>query len=203
VELVAGDPLSPEDLARAGWASASGTNLGARLHHGSLEVMSRPDANGDDVAYVVLTGGVAVLRFAREGVGPSERRLLAAMLGLAGLLLDRRRAAETEERARALKASDRLKAAVLSSMSHELKSPLASLRAGLTTLSMPKAGLRPEQREIVGGLDGQAARLDRLVGDLLTMSRLEAGLESERTPQDFADLASTVLRAVRSSLEGF
>jgi two-component system sensor histidine kinase KdpD len=202
-EVVAGNPLSAGELARAEWAAASGTNLGARLYRGSLEVMRGAEAASDEMAHVVLAGGVAVLRLAREGVGANERRLLAALLGLAGLLLDRRRAAETEQRARALEAADRLKAAILSSISHELKSPLASLRAGLTTLSMPEAGLRPEHGEIVAGLDGQAARLDRLVGDLLTMSRLEAGLVSERTPQDFADLVATVLRALRPSLEGF
>jgi two-component system, OmpR family, sensor histidine kinase KdpD len=202
-EVVAGEALSPGELARAEWAAAGGTNLGARLYRGSLEVMSGAGAASDEMAHIVLAGGVAVLRFAREGVEPKERRLLAALLGLAGLLLDRRRAAGTEQRARALEAADRLKAAILSSISHELKSPLASLRAGLTTLSMPEAGLRPEQGEIVAGLDGQAARLDRLVGDLLTMSRLEAGLASERSPQDFADLVATVLRALRPSLEGF
>src|SRR5205814_10162732 len=138
-------------------------------------------------------GGVAVLRFREKAMDPDVQRLLAALLGLAGLLLDRRRAARGAERVRSLEASDRLKAAILSSISHELKSPLASLRAGLTTLLMPQAGLDEDQLELLLGLDRQATRLDRLVGDLLTMSRLEAGLPPDRLPQDLEELVGSVL----------
>ena len=93
-----------------------------------------------------------------------------------------------------------MKAAILSSISHELKSPIASLRAGLTALFSPSAGLDDEQRELLSGLDGQAERLDRLVGDLLTMSRLEAGLASETAPRSFAEIAGTVLGRIRPRL---
>src|SRR5439155_11937108 len=106
------------------------------------------------------------------------------------------------ERMRSLEASDRLKAAILSSISHELKSPLTSLRAGLTTLLMPEAHLDQEQRELASGMDRQAARLDRLVGDLLTMSKLEAGLPIERWPQDFAEMVGAVLSSLGPRLAG-
>jgi two-component system, OmpR family, sensor histidine kinase KdpD len=118
-------------------------------------------------------------------------------------LLDRRRTAAISERARALEASDRLKAAVLSSVSHELKSPLATLRAGLTTLQMPQAGLAPDQRELVSGLNHQTTRLDRLVGDLLAMSRLEAGLPLDQQAQEFDELVGAVLVSLRHILEPF
>jgi len=70
-----------------------------------------------------------------------QRRLLAALLSLGSLLLDRRTAAFQAQRASTLEASDSLKAAVLSSLSHELKSPLAALRAGLTALTGPGLSL--------------------------------------------------------------
>jgi two-component system sensor histidine kinase KdpD len=142
-----------------------------------------------------------VLR-ARRRLRPESRRLAAALLGLAGLLLDRRAAAAVAERARALEASDRLKAAVLSSVSHELKSPIASLRAGLTTLLMPEAALPAEHRDLVAGLDHQATRLDRLVGDLLTMSRLEAGLPPELSAQDLGEVVGAVLGSLQPALAG-
>jgi len=107
------------------------------------------------------------------------------------------------ERAAALEVSDRLKAAVLSSLSHELKSPLATIRAGLTTLGMKEAGLDPDQRSMVEGLDVQARRLDHLVRDLLTMSRLEAGATGERVLEDVAEIVGTVLQALRSRLEPY
>jgi len=104
------------------------------------------------------------------------------------------------ERARGLEASDRLKAAILSSLSHELKSPIASLRAGLTALAAPRAGLRSDQRDLLLDLDRQATRLDRMVGDMLALSRLEAGLQLEKEPHGFADLVGTATRRLRAEL---
>jgi two-component system sensor histidine kinase KdpD len=127
--------------------------------------------------------------------------MLAAIIGLAGLLLDRRRAALEAERARGFEASDRLKAAILSSLSHELKSPIASLRAGLTALMAPQARLRPEQQELLGDLDRQASRLDHMVGDMLALSRLEAGIELDKEPHRFTDLVGTAIRQLRAELK--
>jgi two-component system sensor histidine kinase KdpD len=126
--------------------------------------------------------------------------MLAALIGLADLLLDRRRVAFESERARGLESSDRLKTAILSSLSHEFKSPIASLRTGLTALAAPQAGLKPDQRELLGDLDRQATRLDRMVGDLLALSRLEAGLELDKEAQSFADLVAGATRGLRTEL---
>jgi two-component system sensor histidine kinase KdpD len=93
-----------------------------------------------------------------------------------------------------------LKAAILSSLSHELKSPIASLRAGLTALTAPQAGLKPEQRELLTDMDRQATRLDHMVGDMLALSRLEAGVKLDREPHSFADLIGGSLRQLKSEL---
>lgn len=202
VTSVAGAPATDGELEVAGRALAAGTNVGARLRGGRLD-LQRTFPPRTQPVHVVLTGGVAILRLQRSGLDVEDRRLLAALLGLAGLLLDRRLAAVVSERARALESSDRLKAAVLSSISHELKSPLASLRAGLTTMLLPQAGLGEDQRELVMGLDRQATRLDRLVADLLTMSRLEAGIAPALQPQDVQGLTGAVLRGLDPVLAGF
>jgi two-component system, OmpR family, sensor histidine kinase KdpD len=201
--VVAGEALSAADLRQARWAAGRGIELGARLEHGELRLM-RIFSPRREPRLVKLSGGAAVF-WPHPDREPSEdqRHLLAALLGLAGLLLDRRRAGPALERARALEASDRLKTAVLSSLSHELKTPIASLRAGLTTLSMPEAGLAAEQRELVAGLDRQATRLDRLVSDLLTMARLEAEVGLELAPQRLDELLGSVLRSLGPQLDGF
>ena len=149
-----------------------------------------------------LASGVALIRVESEHPEPDDLRMLAALVGLAGLLLDRRRAVLESERARGLEASDRLKAAVLSSLSHELKSPIASLRAGLTALVAPRAGLDQEQRELLHDLDRQATRLDQMVGDMLALSRLEAGVALDKEPHRFADLVGSAMRQLRSDLKG-
>ena len=66
----------------------------------------------------------------------------------------------------------------------------------------PQAGLQPEQQELLVDLDRQATRLDRLVGDMLALSRLEAGLELDKEPHGFAELVGTALYQLRSDLKG-
>jgi two-component system, OmpR family, sensor histidine kinase KdpD len=198
---LAGSELTEDEIHQAGWAHENGRSVGITISGGEIRLMKiHPGAAS--AAYLPLASGVAVIRFVSNNPEPRELRMLGALVGLADLLLDRRRAALETERARGLEASDRLKAAILSSLSHELKSPIASLRAGLTALLAPQAGLEPEQQELVADLDRQATRLDRLVGDMLALSRLEAGLELDKEPHSFAELLGTALHQLRSDLKG-
>lgn len=198
---LAGQPLTADELKQAGWAYENGRTVGVTIHAGVVRPMKTHGASGG-TAYVPVGGGVLVMGFADAAPDESELRMLAALVGLADLLLDRRRAALQTERARGLEASDRLKTAILSSLSHELKSPIASLRAGLTALTSPQAGLQPDQRELLGDMDRQATRLDEMVGDLLTLSRLEAGVDLDREPHSFADIVGGTVRQLRGALNG-
>lgn len=202
LEQAAGDPVDADGLKLAAWAHANQQPLGLRLSGGRLALMEQPEGRPGP-ACLPVAGGVVVMEFAERPPAGEELRLLAALTALAGLLLDRRRAALEEERRRSVEASDQLKAAVLSSLSHELRSPLASLRLGLSGLSMAEAGLRPDQRELVAGLDAQAARLDRLVGDLLALSRLEAGAELKLRPTSFPELVGAVSQRMAQDLGRF
>lgn len=199
VPLAGGDPTADE-LKQAAWAYDNGRAVGIAVSDGTIKLMkTRPDVNP---AYLPLASGVVLIRIESEHQEPDDLRMLAALVGLAGLLLDRRRAVLESERARGLEASDRLKAAVLSSLSHELKSPIASLRAGLTALVAPRAGLEPEQKELLHDLDRQATRLDHMVGDMLALSRLEAGVALDKEPHRFADLVGSAMRQLRGDLKG-
>jgi len=199
--VLAGDELTPDEVKQASWAYENKRSVGITVSDGAVKLMkTHPDAATP--AYLPLASGVAVIRIASSRPERHELRMLGALIGLADLLLDRRRAALESERARGFEASDKLKAAILSSLSHELKSPIASLRAGLTALLAPQAGLQPEQQELLVDLDRQATRLDRLVGDMLALSRLEAGLELDKEPHGFAELVGTALYQLRSDLKG-
>jgi two-component system sensor histidine kinase KdpD len=198
---LAGGDLTVDELKQAAWAYENGRAVGIAVSDGTIKLMrTRPEAGGP--AYLPLASGVVLVRIESDHQEPDDLRMLAALVGLAGLLLDRRRAALESERARGLEASDRLKAAVLSSLSHELKSPIASLRAGLTALVAPRAGLEPDQKELVQDLDRQATRLDHMVGDMLALSRLEAGVALDREPHRFADLVGSAMRHLRGDLKG-
>ncbi len=197
-ETLAGGPLTPAELKHALWSHENGRSVGVSVSGGVVKpVRTRPKPG--EPGFLPLTSGVIALAVDGEHADPSDMRMLAALIGLAGLLLDRRRAAIEAERARSFEASDRLKAAVLSSISHELKSPIASLRAGLTALVAPRAGLEDEQRALLLDMDRQATRLDRMVGEMLTLSRLEAGLPLERDAHGFAELVGGALRQLRTT----
>ncbi len=199
VTLAGGEP-TPDELRQAAWSYQNSRPIGIEVSDGMVRIMrSRPPVTP---AYLPLASGVALIGVEPERSDAADLRTLAALIGLADLLLDRRRAGLEAERARGLEVSDRLKAAILSSLSHELKSPIASLRAGLTALTAPRAGLGSEQRQLLVDLDRQANRLDHMVGDMLALSRLEAGVALDREPHRFADLVGTALRALRSDLKG-
>jgi len=196
---LAGGDLSAAELQQAAWSHENGRPIGIAVRDGAVVLVRTHPADGAP-AYLPLANGVAIVAVDAVPATQDELRMLAALIGLADLLMDRRRAALETERARGLESSDRLKTAILSSLSHELKSPIASLRTGLTALTAPQAGLKPDQRELLVDLDRQASRLDRMVGDLLALSRLEAGLQLEKEPHSFSDLVGNATRQLRSEL---
>jgi two-component system sensor histidine kinase KdpD len=198
---LAGSELSQAEIKQAAWSHENGRAVGIAVRDGAVRLM-RTHPGAAEAAYLPLASGVAVIGIDEDQAEPDELRMLAALIGLADLLLDRRRAAFESERARGLESSDRLKTAILSSLSHELKSPIASLRTGLTALASPQAGLKTDQRELLVGLDGQASRLDRMVSDLLTLSRLESGLALDKDVHRFADLVAEATRQLRTELSG-
>ena len=195
---LAGPALTPDEMRQAQWSFDSGKAIGAAIKDGLFRAM-RTHGHAT-TAYLPLASGVVVIAVDTAVGEVSDLRMLAALVGLADLLLDRRRAALESERARGFEASDRMKTAILSSLSHELKSPIASLRAGLTALATPRAGMHPEQRELMEDMDRQATRLDHMVGELLLLSRLEAGVDLAREPHSFADIVGGSLRQLRGAL---
>ncbi len=197
-EALAGGELSAEEVKRVQWSHENARPVGVLISDGVVTPVRTRPAPGPP-AYMPLTSGAVVLTVDAERADPADMRMLAALVGLAGLLLDRRRAAIEAERARGFEASDRLKAAVLASISHELKSPIASLRAGLTALVAPGASLDEEQRALLLDMDRQATRLDRMVGEMLVLSRLEAGLPLDLEAHEFADLVGGALRQLRTT----
>ena len=197
---LAGDRPAADEVRQALWSYENGRSIGIAIVQGAVTVM-RTHTNSDSNAYLPMTSGVALIGLDHDHEDEVELRTLAALIGLAGLLLDRRRATLEAERARGFESSDRLKAAILSSLSHELKSPIASLRTGLTALTAPQAGLQPDQRELLVDLDRQAARLDHMVGDMLALSRLEAGVALDKEPHSFADLVGVAMRGLRAELK--
>lgn len=132
---------------------------------------------------------------------PEEERLLQTFASQGALALDRAILINSETRARVLEESDRLKTAILSSVSHELRTPLASIQAAASSLYNPDVILEPEARsELQSLLLEETDHMSQLVGNLLNMSRIEAGaLKLQRQWNSFAEIVDTGLQRLHRS----
>jgi two-component system, OmpR family, sensor histidine kinase KdpD len=137
-------------------------------------------------------------------LSPAERRLLDAVARHAALAIERGRLAREAREARLLRDSDELKSTLLSAVSHDLRTPLAGIKALTTTLLQDDLTLPPEVvRDALQGIDEETDRLARLVGDLLDLSRIEAGvLRPSREPVLVPDLIDETLHRLTSTLAG-
>jgi two-component system, OmpR family, sensor histidine kinase KdpD len=112
----------------------------------------------------------------KPAISPEEERLLGAFAGQGVLALERARLARAATQTRLLEESDRLKTAILSSVSHELRSPLAAIKAAVTSLRSGDVEWDAEATsELLAVIEEDTDHLNQLVGNLLDMSRLEAG----------------------------
>jgi two-component system sensor histidine kinase KdpD len=102
--------------------------------------------------------------------------LLAGYTAQAVAALDRARLRTQAAQAEALAEGDRMRTALLRAVSHDLRTPLASIKASVSSLRQTDVSWSPEdEAELLANIEQNADRLDALVGNLLDMSRLQAG----------------------------
>jgi two-component system sensor histidine kinase KdpD len=106
----------------------------------------------------------------------SDRRVLGAFASYAAVALDQQRLAAEAQAAKPIAAADRMRTALLAAVSHDLRTPLASAKAAVTSLRSPDVKWAAEDREeLLATADESLDRLTHLVDNLLDMSRLQAG----------------------------
>ncbi len=112
----------------------------------------------------------------RERLGRRAWRLIVSGAQMVAAFLANRRLVTTQAQAEAVREADRLKTALVSSVSHELKTPLASITAAVTDLTSEDVTHDEAQmRERLASVTEDLGRLETSIGDLLDASRLEAG----------------------------
>jgi two-component system sensor histidine kinase KdpD len=135
-----------------------------------------PAPTRPDDGETVELGGDLQLCLVPGHLSVDDRRVLDAFVAKLGDALERRSLQEAAAHAEARVQADELRTAILRAVSHDLRSPLASIKASATSLLQDdvewSAG---ERREFAQTIDEEADRLDDLVADLLDMSRIEAG----------------------------
>jgi two-component system sensor histidine kinase KdpD len=156
-------------------------------------------ALGHDLLFIEPGGSLSIAR-ADEALGLVL--LVITALIISQLATMARRGAERAREAEVARRSDALKTALLRAVSHDLRTPLASIKASVSGLRQSGAEYTDEDRaELLAAIEEEADRLNRLVQDLLDASRLEAGaLTPDRRPHDLAELVDTAVRRLRPLL---
>jgi two-component system sensor histidine kinase KdpD len=198
-----GDGPAPGDAAQgvARWV----------LEHADPAGMGTDTLPGADALYLpIMASGRAfgVLRVqAREASrarDPIERQLLDAMADQAGIALERAGLAARSEREKMATQAERLRSSLLSSLSHDLRTPLAGIEGAASTLRDGADRLSPEVRaELAQTVLEEARRMMRLVSNLLEMVRVESGaLQVQREWQPVEEVIGVALLRLEERLRG-
>jgi two-component system sensor histidine kinase KdpD len=124
----------------------------------------------------VPVGNSLLLALRGRPLPAADRRVLGAFASYAAVALDQQRLAAEAEAAKPIAAADRMRTALLAAVSHDLRTPLASAKAAVTSLRSPDVNWDAEDHdELLATADESLDRLSHLVDNLLDMSRLQAG----------------------------
>ncbi|MFF1687989.1 MULTISPECIES: ATP-binding protein [unclassified Streptomyces] len=139
---------------------------------GTGTVVGRPE----DADVDMPVGDRMALALSGRVLPAEDRRVLAAFAAQAAVVLDRRRLRSEADRSRTPAEGNRIRTALLAAVSHDLRTPLAGIKAAVSSLrSDDVAWSEEDHAELLEGIEDGADRLDHLVGNLLDMSRLQTG----------------------------
>jgi two-component system sensor histidine kinase KdpD len=166
------------------------TEAGARL-----ELCHAPAPDAGEVALPLkMTGGTGWLYIDRDGHWTREDadRVIQALSNLIALAQERTRIADTAAEQEATRRADVAKTAIMHAISHDLRTPLTAISTAAGALR--EQGLSDDDRdELASVVSTETDRLERMVADLLDLSRIEAGAVNPQT--DWCDLRDTIARA--------
>jgi two-component system sensor histidine kinase KdpD len=187
------DELDKADLAAANWAWANDRPAG----RGSDTL---PGAKRLFLPMRTGRGPIGVIGIDDDRTGPlltpDQRRLLDALVDQGALAIERVQLVEDMDRAQRSIESDRLRQALLTSISHDLKTPLASVLGAATTMRdlLPKLS-DSERADLLGTIIDESERLNRFIANLLDMTKLEAGaIVPNSALHDLGDIIGSALR---------
>lgn len=193
------EPLQAAPMAAARWAWEKGEAAGAgtsTLPHTAWTFWPMQGARGRI--------GVAGVEAGAMASGSDEERLVLGLLDQGATALERAELAAEAVETESLRRADRFRSALLSSISHDLRTPLSTvLGASSTLLSYGKAMDSDTRDDLLVSIGEEAERLNRYVGNLLDMTRLEGGALRLRTDWiDVRDVLAAAAERVSRRLGG-
>ncbi|WP_309643720.1 sensor histidine kinase KdpD, partial [Phenylobacterium sp.] len=191
------ESLAPADMAAARWAWERGEPAGAGT--GTLPNAAWTFRPLQGVKARAGVAGVEPMALAAE----DNERFVAALLDQGAVALERAEFAAQAADAEALRRTDRLRGALLNSVSHDLRTPLSTVLGSATTLIDYGKTLDPKvQKDLLISIREEAERLNRYVGDLLDMTRLEGGaLVTRKEWVDIRDVLRAAVERVQRRLD--
>jgi two-component system sensor histidine kinase KdpD len=187
------DELDKADLAAANWAWGNDRPAG----RGSDTL---PGAKRLFLPMRTGRGPIGVIGIDDDKSGPlltpDARRLLDALVDQGALAIERVQLVEDMDRVKRTVESDRLRAALLTSISHDLKTPLASVLGAATMMRDMSGGLTDiEKRDLLATVIDESERLNRFIANLLDMTKLESGAIVPNTARhDLGEIVGSALR---------
>jgi len=168
----------------------------------------RAEAEVDDISVDALRGiALAPVRLGGRPMGsmaligsPPSEQMVRAIVNLIAITIEKARALEDAGHAEAARQSEVLKSALLDSLAHDIKTPLTSIKAAVTSLLGSAPGT---DRELLTIINEEADRLNQLAAEVVEMARIEAGkLHLEKQPVVVADLIAGALSELAVALKG-
>jgi two-component system sensor histidine kinase KdpD len=142
--------------------------------------------------------GVVGIDDAKTGplLTPDQRRLLDALMDQGALAIERVRLVEDMDQVKRTVETDRLRSALLTSISHDLKTPLASVLGAASTLRGLAAKLSDsEKTDLLATIIDESERLNRFIANLLDMTKLESGaIVPNSSPHDLGEIVGSALQ---------
>jgi two-component system sensor histidine kinase KdpD len=194
--------LDQDGLAVADWVLRRGETAGRNtntLPGALLRYLPLRTARG-----VLGVLGIAGSPEENRTLTPDQQRLMEAFVSQAAVAIERAQLAEQARLAQVHQATEQLQSALLNSISHDLRTPLVSITGALSSLVEQDAQLgEAGRRAMVENAREEAQRLNRLVGNLLDMTRVEAGaLRLRLEPSDVQDVIGSALAELEDRLVG-
>ncbi|WP_444455385.1 sensor histidine kinase [Rhodobacter capsulatus] len=157
---------------------------------------------GDGLAITAAGRPLGVLHL-DPGPAPTPD-LMAALMDQIALALERVRLSEDLAQSRLAAETERLRAALLASVSHDLRTPLVTIIGAAGSLAATPELAAPTRRDLAESIRAEGERLDRYVQNLLDMTRIEHGaLKPKLVPTDIAEVLGAARRRLRAALAGF
>jgi K+-sensing histidine kinase KdpD len=188
-----------KELDAATWCWQHGREAGA-------QTATLPDSLARYLPLMVReqTIGVLGLESRPDGwLSASQSELLAGFVGQSALAIERSLLEQKMRQLRTLDESERLQSAILTSVSHEVRAPIAAITAAVSALLSPGLSLdRPRERQMLRTAEYEIKRLHRLMNNLLSVTRIQAGVSRLKLePSDLSDVVGAALEELGTSTQ--